>query len=184
MRKDIDLDELKNDYLGGMKIIEIKKKHNICSKVLYKRLEVLGIKQDRRYDSWRYPNKKEILTMDEKKQIISDYENGKKPSEIIKERKIRMGLFRKVQKKLKPVIRYVKTYDYTYLDYEYMFKNGLSNDEIKEIVGCSYKAVQKRRKQYETGFFEKLKERQRARDTKWKNHQTFVVWHNIKSNKK
>ena len=75
-----------------------------------------------------------------------------------------MWLFRKEQ--LKPVIRYVKTYDYTYLDYEYMFKNGLSNDEIIEIVGCSYQAVKKRRKQYETGFFEKLKERQRARDTK------------------
>jgi len=166
MRKDINLDELKNDYLGGMKISEIKEKHNICLKVLYKRLEMLGIKQDYRHDNGRYPNRREILTMDEKKQIISDYENGKKPSEIIKERKIKMGVFRRTQEQLKPVIRYVKTYDYTYLDYEYMFKNGLSNDEIKEIVGCSYKAVQKRRKQYETGFFEKLKERQRARDTK------------------
>ena len=29
MRKDINLDELKNDYLGGMKISEIKEKHNI-----------------------------------------------------------------------------------------------------------------------------------------------------------
>ncbi len=157
------------DYQDGMAFDDIYKKYNTNRSAVDRLLKRENVARLRIYDNSLYSNRQQLLNEREVKEIIKDYENGMFADEIAEKHKIKKSYFMGVKTKTNTVIRYVWKYRYIYLDYEEMFIDGLTNKEIAEIVGCSYNLVSKRRRQWENGFFEHLKEKQRKREQKFNN---------------
>lgn len=161
-----------NDYQNGMPYKSICEKYSIKRKALYRCLRLNNIDRTRLNNNEFYPNRQPKLNEHEKTKIVNSYEDGAFTREIIEKFDISSQLLSKARDEKRTTIRYVNKYRYTYLDWEWMFTQNMTNKEIKDIVGCSEPFVVKRRKQWQEGVFEKLKEKQDRKNERNKKEES------------
>lgn len=169
--------EMMKDYQKGTALKDICKKYGgIRRDVIYYHLINNSIPRKRVFKDGVKTIKQPPLPKNIKKKVFNDYENAIFPSEIYSKYKINKNLFSSNQKSVNVTIRYVRKLRYTYLDFEYMFKRGVRNKDIQKLFGCSKNWVVIRKRQWNKGFFEHLKERQTEREKNFNGNKRVVWW--------